>query len=165
MRSAYEKQRRLAALASQQEAAVAQTLVDDGRRELDAKRSMVRHVSHEIRYGGCYAFSCDTTCCGSLDPTKQSCPSSFLLFFFSSFLLFFLVDLLLVTCNRTPLNITAVGMDIVATELKKLGDVVPSFLLETVESCQEACASSLEVRVPCVCDISFRAFLTTQFFP
>ena len=33
------------------EGAVAQRLVDDGRRELDAKRSMVRHVSHEIRYG------------------------------------------------------------------------------------------------------------------
>ena len=32
------------------EAAVAQRLVDEGRRELDAKRSMVRHVSHEIRY-------------------------------------------------------------------------------------------------------------------
>ena len=48
-------------------------------------------------------------------------------------------------CCRTPLNITAVGMDIVATELKKLGDGVPAFLLSTVESCQEACASSLEV--------------------
>ena len=36
-------------------------------------------------------------------------------------------------------------MDIVATELKKLGDGVPAFLLSTVESCQEACASSLEV--------------------
>jgi hypothetical protein len=47
---------------------------------------------------------------------------------------------------RTPLNITAVGMDITATELKKLGDKVPAFLLSTVESCQEACASSLEVR-------------------
>ena len=33
------------------EAAIAQRLVDEGRRELDAKRSMVRHVSHEIRYG------------------------------------------------------------------------------------------------------------------
>jgi hypothetical protein len=29
---------------------VIQELVDEGRRELDAKRSMVRHVSHEIRY-------------------------------------------------------------------------------------------------------------------
>ena len=48
---------------------------------------------------------------------------------------------------RTPLNITAVGMDIVAVELLKLGDAVPPFLLSTVESCQEACASSLEVRV------------------
>ncbi len=35
----------------QLEAAVAQRLVVEGRRELDAKRSMVRHVSHEIRYG------------------------------------------------------------------------------------------------------------------
>ena len=35
----------------QLETAVAQRLVDEGRRELDAKRSMVRHVSHEIRYG------------------------------------------------------------------------------------------------------------------
>ena len=32
------------------ETAVIQELVDEGRRELDAKRSMVRHVSHEIRY-------------------------------------------------------------------------------------------------------------------
>ena len=32
------------------EAAIAQRLVSEGRRELDAKRSMVRHVSHEIRY-------------------------------------------------------------------------------------------------------------------
>ena len=31
------------------EAAVAQRSVDEGRRELEAKRSMVRHVSHEIR--------------------------------------------------------------------------------------------------------------------
>ena len=36
-------------------------------------------------------------------------------------------------------------MDITAAELKKLGDRVPAFLLSTVESCQEACASSLEV--------------------
>ena len=33
------------------EAAIAQRQVEAGRRELDAKRSMVRHVSHEIRYG------------------------------------------------------------------------------------------------------------------
>ena len=46
---------------------------------------------------------------------------------------------------RTPLNITAVGMDLVLADLKKLGDVVPPFLLETVEACQDACGSSLEV--------------------
>ena len=49
--------------------------------------------------------------------------------------------------DRTPLNITAVGMDLVLADLKKLGDVVPSFLLETVEACQDACGSSLEVRL------------------
>ena len=49
MRSAHEEQRRLADSTARHAEAVAQTLVDDGRRELDAKRSMVRHVSHEIR--------------------------------------------------------------------------------------------------------------------
>jgi hypothetical protein len=42
-------------------------------------------------------------------------------------------------------------MDIVAVELQKLGDAVPPFLLSTVESCQEACASSLEVPACTVC--------------
>ncbi len=33
------------------EAAVTQRRVDEGKKELDGKRSMIRHVSHEIRYG------------------------------------------------------------------------------------------------------------------
>jgi hypothetical protein len=33
------------------EAAVAQRRVDEGKKELDGKRSMIRHISHEIRYG------------------------------------------------------------------------------------------------------------------
>jgi hypothetical protein len=50
MRCAYMEKSRLEAVAAQRETAVAQRLVDEGRREQDAKRSMVRHVSHEIRY-------------------------------------------------------------------------------------------------------------------
>ena len=54
MHSDYEDQLQLTAAAQQQQAGVAQLaltrLVDDGRREQEAKRSMVRHVSHEIRY-------------------------------------------------------------------------------------------------------------------
>ncbi len=69
------------------------------------------------------------------------------MFFLSSYFFFFHVFYRLRASHeiRTPLNITAVGMDITATELKKLGDKVPAYLLSTVESCQEACASSLEV--------------------
>ena len=45
------------------ETAVVQEMVDEGRRELDAKRSMVRHVSHEIRYGS--TKSMQSICSGS----------------------------------------------------------------------------------------------------
>ena len=47
-RSALEDQQQQAAAAAQQ---ALTRLVDDGRREQEAKRSMVRHVSHEIRCG------------------------------------------------------------------------------------------------------------------
>ena len=43
------------------------------------------------------------------------------------------------------MNITAVGLDLVATVLKELGDTAPPFLLQTVDACQVACNNSLEV--------------------
>ena len=61
--------------------------------------------------------------------------------------------------DRTPLNITAVGMDLVLADLKKLGDVVPPFLLETMEACQDACGSSLEVRLT----LPYTSSLTSLF--
>ncbi len=48
------------------------------------------------------------------------------------------------------MNINAVGLDVLASELKKLGAGAPPHLLQTVEACQEACNSSLEVGYCCV---------------
>ena len=47
--------------------------------------------------------------------------------------------------DRTPMNITAVGLDLVVEVVKELGDQAPPFLLSTVEACQSSCNSSLEV--------------------
>jgi hypothetical protein len=43
------------------------------------------------------------------------------------------------------MNITAVGLDLVVNVVQELGDQAPPFLLQTVEACQAACNSSLEV--------------------
>ena len=45
---------------------------------------------------------------------------------------------------RTPLNIVTVATDIILSELVKMENV-PSFLFETLNSCQEACAISCDI--------------------
>jgi signal transduction histidine kinase len=46
---------------------------------------------------------------------------------------------------RTPLNIIGVGTDVLSKELKRLGPVVPSVVLEVVEGMKEASGTALEV--------------------
>jgi signal transduction histidine kinase len=74
--------------------AVVQYQVRESERALEAKRSMVRHIGHEI---------------------------------------------------RNPLNIIGVGTDVLSKELKRLGPVVPSVVLEVVEGMKEASGTALEV--------------------
>jgi signal transduction histidine kinase len=74
--------------------AVVQYQVRESELALEAKRSMVRHIGHEI---------------------------------------------------RNPLNVIGVGTDVLSKELKRLGPVVPSVVLEVVEGLQGASGTALEV--------------------
>ena len=93
---------------------------------LEAKRSMVRHIGHEVR-----------------TEEEQTSPSypCLRLPIASSFLAY----TPRVWQIRTPLNIVGVGADVLRTELKALGDRVPGALLELVDGIADASTAALEV--------------------